>query len=216
MKKNDLKLISSFIGTKDIKQEMNFALVARGAVYATDTRKAIKLNYSEIGGGNALVHKKLLDGLCNALRKDEKLFYDNNCLHTDNIKLNIDTAYYLEDENGKNKIGAKAENYPDLEKVINIKLPFHFTLDNINNLQWELTQKNCFIADVHLNPVIAYNDCSFFDVYYKPQTKNEKEEIETATVKIVASKTDENGVIYNKFTAVFMGVVFESKAKGEL
>ena len=77
----------------------------------------------------------MLDGLCNALGKDEKLFYDNNCLHTDNIKLNIDTAYYLEDESGKNKIGAKAENYPDLEKVINIKLPFHFTLDNINNLQ---------------------------------------------------------------------------------
>ena len=50
----------------------------------------------------------------------------------------------------------------------------------------------------------------------KRETENEKEEIETATVKIVASKTDENGVIYNKFTAVFMGVVFESKAKGEL
>lgn len=215
MKKNDLKLISSFIPNKDMKQELKFALVKRGAIYATDTRKAIQFNYSEIGGGKALIHKKLLDGLCNALGKDERLFYNDGFLHTDNIKLNIDTAYYLEDENGKNKIGAKAENYPDIENVVNIQLPFHFTLDNINNLQWELTQKNCFIADVHINPVIAYNDCKFFDIYYKPQMKNEKDQIKTATVRVVGLASDENGVIYKKFIAVFMGTVFESKAKEE-
>lgn len=45
--------------------------------------------------------------------------------------------------------------------------------------------------------------------------KNEKEQIETATVKIVASKTDENGVINIEFIAIFMGTVFESKAKEE-
>lgn len=50
MKKNDLKLISSFIPNKDMKQELKFALVKRGAIYATDTRKAIQFNYSEIGG----------------------------------------------------------------------------------------------------------------------------------------------------------------------
>lgn len=214
MTKQNLKLLTSFIDNKNPKQELNFALVGRGAIYATDTRKAIQLNYKEING-NALMRKKLLEGLSAILGKDERLFFDNNYLHTDNIKFSIDTAYYLEDEDGKHKIGAKADNYPNINKILNQKLPFHFTLDNINNLQWELTQKNCFIADVHLNPVIAYNDCKFFDIYYKPQIKNEKEQIETATVKIVASKTDENGVINIEFIAIFMGTVFESKAKEE-
>ena len=214
MKKNDLKLISSFIANKDAKQELNFALVGNGAIYATDTRKAIQFNFKEIRG-KALIHKKLFKGLEAILGKDEYLHFENDCLHTDNVKLNIDTGYYIEDENGKNKIGAKAEHYPDINRIIDMQLPNHFALESIDDLQWELTQKNCFIDDLHLNPVISYNDCSMFDIYYKPQMVNEKQELETATVKIVANKADENGVVFTQFIAVFMGRKFESKAKQE-
>lgn len=214
MTKIDIKLLTSFIDNKNPKQELNFALVGAGAFYATDTRKAIQLNFKDIYG-KALIHKKLLEGLGATLGKDERLFFEKDYLYANNVKFNIDTGYYVEDENGKNKQGAKTSDYPDINKIIQMRLPFHFTLDNINNLQWELTQKNCFIADKHLNPVISYNDCKFFEIHYKPQTKNEKGIIETATVKIIAQASDENGVIYNKFIAVFMGTEFESKAKEE-
>lgn len=214
MKKNDLKLVTSFIANKDAKQELNFALVGNGAIYATDTRKAIQFNFKEIRG-KALIHKKLFKGLEAILGKDERLHFEYDCLHTDNVKLNIDTGYYIEDENGKNKIGAKAEHYPDINRIIDMQLPNHFALESIDDLQWELTQKNCFIDDLHLNPVIAYSDCSMFDIYYKPQMVNEKQELETATVKIVAQKADENGVVFTQFIAVFMGRKFESKAKQE-
>lgn len=214
MYKNDLKLISSFIDNKNPKQELNFALVGNGAIYATDTRKAIQFNFKEIRG-KALIHKKLFKGLEAILGKDERLHFEYDYLHTDNVKLNIDTGYYIEDENGKNKIGAKAEHYPDINRIIDMQLPNHFALESIDDLQWELTQKNCFIDDLHLNPVIAYSDCSMFDIYYKPQMVNEKQELETATVKIVAQKADENGVVFTQFIAVFMGRKFESKAKQE-
>lgn len=215
MRKQDIKLITSFIDNKNPKQELNFALVRNGAIFATDTRKAIQFNHQEVRG-NALMHKKLLQGLSTILGKDERLFFENGYFYTDNVKFNIDTSYYVEDENGKNKIGAKADCYPDINTIINKQLPYHFTLENINNLQWELTQKNCFIADIHLNPVIAYNDCSLFDIYYEPQKRGKNDFIETATVKIVAQKSDDNGVVYTQFIAVFMGTVFESKAKEEI
>lgn len=73
MTKQNLKLLTSFIDNKNPKQELNFALVGRGAIYATDTRKAIQLNCKEING-NALMHKKLLEGLSAVLGKDERLF----------------------------------------------------------------------------------------------------------------------------------------------
>ena len=187
MYKNDLKLISSFIDNKNPKQELNFALVGNGAIYATDTRKAIQFNFKEIRG-KALIHKKLFKGLEAILGKDERLHFEYDCLHTDNVKLNIDTGYYIEDENGKNKIGAKAEHYPDINRIIDMQLPNHFALESIDDLQWELTQKNCFIDDLHLNPVIAYSDCSMFDIYYKPQMVNEKKNLKQQQLKLLHKK----------------------------
>jgi hypothetical protein len=215
MNKNNLKLITPFIDNKNLNKELNFALIQNGAIYATDTRKAIKFNFEEIKG-KSLIHKKLFKALEAIVHKDEILRFENDYLYTDNVKLKIDTAYYIEDEEGKHKIGARAEDYPDISEIIDIQLPYHFVIEDIKDLQWELTQKNCFIDDLHLDPVIVYNDCSIFDIYYKPQMINEKEQLESATVKIIAKKTDENGELNTQFIAVFMGREFESKAKEEL
>lgn len=214
MFKKDLKLIDAFISAKNPKIELSFAKMQRGAIIATDTRKAIKFNFDELNG-TGLVHKKLLKGFEATLGKDEKVFFEDGYLHTSDVKLAIDTGYFVEDENGKNKLGAKYEAYPNLDTVLNMQLPFHFMLESIDDLQFELAQKDCYIDDLHLNAIIAYNDCSVFDIYYKPQMVNEKEQIETATVKIKAQKADDNGVLKEQFIVVIMGRVFESKAKQE-
>ena len=214
MRKQDLKLITAFIDEKNPKLELNFAKVIDGAIVATDTRKVIQFNVEGIFG-NKLIHKKLFKGLENILGQSEKLHFKDGYLHTDIVKFGIDTGYFVEDEDGKHKLGAKALDYPNTKTITDMRLPQHFTLEDINDLHYELAQKNCFIDDVHLNPVIAYSSCNMYDIYYKPQSVNEKEKIETATVKIVAKKADDNGVIFTQFVAVFMGRVFESQAKQE-
>lgn len=211
MRKQDLNLILPFIDEKNPKLELNFAKVIDGAIVATDTKKVIQFNVKGIFG-NKLIHKKLFKGLANILGQSERLHFKDGYLHTDIVKFGVDTGYFVEDEDGKHKLGAKASDFPDTKTITNMHLPYHFTLDNINDLHYELAQKNCFVDDIHLNPVIAYSACKMYDIYYKPQTVNEKNHIETATVKIVATKTDSNGVIFTQFIAVFMGRVFESQA----
>lgn len=214
MFKRDLKLIDAFISLKNGKAELSFAKVQRGAIIATDTKKMIKFNCGEINGAG-LVHKKLLKGFESTLGKDEKVHFEDGYFFASDVKLAIDTGYCVEDENGKNKLGAKYSDYPNMEDVLAMQLPYHFVLESIDDLQFELAQKDCYIDDLHLNAMIAYNDCSIFDIYYKPQTVGEKEQIKTATVKIVAQKADENGVLIEQFIVVIMGRVFESKAKQE-
>jgi hypothetical protein len=212
MKKQDLKLISSFIGEKNGKTELAFAKVEYGAIIATDTRKVIKFNVKDLMG-KGLIHKKLLKAFESIVYKDEIIrFEDNNFIASD-VRFNIDTGYFVEDEDGKHKLGAKYEDYPAVDTVFKMSVPYHFTIESIEDLQFELAQKNCFIDDIHLNPIISYSNCSMFDIYYMPQRVEENGDIETATVKIVAQKADDDGVVFTQFIAVIMGRKFESKAK---
>lgn len=212
MKKQDLKLITSFISEKNGKTELAFAKIENGAIVATDTRKAIKFNVKELMG-RGLIHKKLLKAFEGITHKDEIIQFEDNHFIASDVKLSIDTGYYVEDENGKNKLGAKYEAYPMIETAFAMSVPYHFTIESIEDLQFELAQKNCFIDDLHLNPIISYNDCSMFDIYYMPQRVEANGDIETATVKIVAQKADDDGVVFTQFIAVIMGRKFESKAK---
>lgn len=211
LRKNDLKLIGAFINTKNTKAELSFAITQSNRICATDTMKLIQFNVRGLQGGG-LIHKQLLKGMETILKRDEVLFFEDDYFCTDSVKLRIDTGHYVEDENGKHKIGAKWQDYPMIDTTLNTRLPYHFMLESINDLQFELAQKDCYIDDVLLNPVISYSDCKFYDVYYQPQRVVAENKVETATVKIVAKKADENGVVYTQFIAVFMGRVFESKA----
>lgn len=212
MRKQDLKLIASFIGEREIKQELGFAKVENGAIFATDTRKAIKFNVKDLLG-KGLIHKKLLKGFESILGKDEIVHFEDNSFLSESVKMKIDTGYYVEDEDGKHKIGAKYEDYPTLSTAFEISVPYHFVIDDIQDLQFELAQKDCYIDDIHLNQIISYSGCNIFDVHYMPQRTKEDGKIETATVKIVANKTDDDGVMFVQFVAIIMGREFESKAR---
>ena len=215
MKKQDLKLISAFIDDKNPKQELNFAKVVDGAIIATDTRKVIQFYFKELDGAGGLIHKKLLKGFESTLGKDEFIHFENGYLFTSDVKLNIDTGYFVEDEDGKNKLGAKYGAYPNTSTALSMKLQHHFTLESIDDLQLELAQRDCYIHDAHLNAMIAHNDGNVYEIQYKPQTVDADERIETATVRIVAKNTDDDGVVFTQYVAVIMGREFESKAKQE-
>ena len=75
-----------------------------------------------------------------------------------------------------------------------------------------MSQKNCFIDDNLLNPIIEYSkSCSGFEIFYEQQTKDD-ERTNTGKVKIVGlySTDDETDLV--RFTTVIMGREFESKA----
>jgi hypothetical protein len=210
MKKNDLKLIGAFIDSKNPKAASNYALVKPSGIYATDTRKAIRFCFYGLDNVG-LIHKKLLKGFESILGKDEVVSYKDGYFYVQEAKLPIDTSYHFV-ENEK-RYGVHPTDYVDIDKIINQDLPNHFVLEDISDIQFELAQKNCFIDDVHLNPIISFTDCSYFDIFYKPQAKDEQEKmIDTGIVKIVGSRHDSDGVMNVCFIAVIMGRTFESKA----
>ena len=70
MNKNDLKLISSFIDSKNPKVELNFAHLKDDGIYATDTRKLIKFCVPMLGL-DLLLEKRILNGFVSTLGKDD-------------------------------------------------------------------------------------------------------------------------------------------------
>lgn len=208
MKKNDLKLIGAFIDNKNPKPELNFGLIKQGVIYATDTRKAIGFRFDKLNK-SGLIHKKVLKGFESFLSKDERFDYQDGYFFTNLVKFAIDGAFSFEQE-GEIK-GIHHSNYPDLDDLLNIKLPYHFKLETLDDIAWELTQKNCFIDDMHLNPIISFNECTSFDIFYRPQEARENES-DTGMVKIVGLAADESGTLDVAFTAVITGRKFESKA----
>ena len=75
MTKNDLKLISAFIDTKNPKAELNFAHLKEDGIYATDTRKLIKFCVPMLGLG-LLLEKRILNGFVSTLGKDDFVSID--------------------------------------------------------------------------------------------------------------------------------------------
>ena len=75
MNKNDLKLISAFIDTKNPKAELNFAHLKDDGIYATDTRKLIKFCVPMLGL-DLLLEKRILNGFISTLGKDDFVSID--------------------------------------------------------------------------------------------------------------------------------------------
>ena len=110
-------------------------------------------------------------------------------------------------KNGTAKLNCDTFDYSDavgvdFDYILNQKFSNQFFLESIDDLQFELAQRNCFIDEEHINPIIAYAECSGFNIFYNEQK----------VAKIIGrySTEDESNIV--KFTAVIMGRTFESKA----
>ena len=96
MNKNDLKLISAFIDTKNPKAELNFAHLKEDGIYATDTRKLIKFCVPMLGL-DLLLEKRILNGFVSTLGKDDFVSIDGfGFIRTGSVKMNCDTFSYDE------------------------------------------------------------------------------------------------------------------------
>ena len=203
MTKNDLKLISAIIDTKNPKAELNFAHLKEDGIYATDTRKLIKFCVPMLGL-DLLLEKRILNGFISTLGKDDFVSIDGfGFIRTGSVKMSCDTFSYDE------------VKPIDFDKSMDIQFDNHFFLESIDDLQFELAQRNCFIAEEHLNPIIAFAECNGFYISYNQQKETVENDVKTkhnGIVKIVGrySTEDESNLV--KFIAVVMGRTFESKA----
>lgn len=218
LSKNDLKLIGAFIDSGSAKNELNFAKFGGGAIVATDTKKAIRFNY-DMAQSVGLMHKKLLKGFEGTMKKNDEATIEDGFLISKFVKIRIDTGFNEvvdgEDVTKQKANGASALRFPNIDDVVNKMILNHFTLESIDDLHFELSQRDCFIDDVHLNPIISFSNCSEYDIYFEPQREvieDDGKRIERGIVKIIG-KTVVDGAINNKFVAVVMGRTFKSKAK---
>lgn len=198
LEKIDLKCIGAFIGTKNPKVELNYALVGRGGIFATDTRKAIMFHDSELNFGDILTHRKLLKGFESIMSKDSQASFDvrgsATCIECESTSMALDTATF-------------DFKYPDSEKILDKKLPHHFKLSGLGDILFELSEKFCFIDSFHLSPLIDHSGGDWYDIFYSPMSEDDM-----GMVKIVATKViDEEEVVF--YTAVIMGREFKSQAK---
>ena len=194
MNKNDLKLIGAFIDTKNPKAELNFAHLKEDGIYATDTRKLIKFCVPMLGL-DLLLEKRILNDFISI---DGFGF-----IRTGGTKMSCDTFSYDE-----------VKPF-DFDKSMDIQFDNHFFLESIDDLQFELAQRNCFIDEEHLNPIIAFAECNGFYISYNQQKETVENDVKTkhnGIVKIVDrySTEDESNLV--KFIAVVAGRTFESKA----
>lgn len=203
MNKNDLKLIAAFIDSKNPKLELNYAHLKSDGIYATDTRKLIKFCVPMLGL-DLLLEKRILNGFVSTLGKDDFVSIDGfGFIRSGSVKMNCDTFSYDE------------VKPVDFDKIMDQEFDNHFFLETINDLQFELAQRNCFIDEEYLNPIIAFAECNGFYISYNQQKETVEEDVKTkhnGIVKIVGRYSTEDEPNLVKFIAVVMGRTFESKA----
>ena len=199
MEKRDLKLLMEFIAKGYPKIELNYACVGRGGIFATDTRRAIMFHNSELRFGDMLVHKKLLKGFEGLMKKDDRASFIVNgsktCLEFDGTALVLDTATF-------------EHKFPDDSNILDQKLDHHFVLSDLSDINFELSQKYCFIESAFLYPLMEHSGCDKYDVFYSAQNEEN-----FGMVKIVGTKADEEEGDVVFYTAVIMGREFKSQAK---
>lgn len=204
MTKNDLKLIGAFIDTKNLKEDLNYAHLLEDGIYATDTRKAIHFNIPMLNL-NCFLHKKLLAGFISAVKPDDNITIDGQGFIRvgRSFKMNCNTFPDI-------------DNQPtSIKKILNPQFEYKISLDNIDDIQFELTQKNCFIDDMHLIPIIEYSNCNRYEIFYNKQ-KIEDGKTNTGMVKIIGIYDTEDEANLVKFTAVVMGREFKTQALEQL
>lgn len=204
MTKNDLKLIHSCIATGAPKFELDFALVSDDGFYATDTKRAIHFNVPMLGCEGALLHKKLLNGFTSLMSKDDSATIGaDGFLHCGLVQMDCNTIDFQD------------YKFPDVKRIVNQTLEYGFTLNDISDLQFELSQKDCFIDSSLLSPIIEYSDCSSYAVSFNKQ-KTEGDTTSTGIVKIIGLYNTEEISGLTLFTAVIIGREFKEKAKEQL
>jgi hypothetical protein len=204
MTKSDLNLIEKFIDTKNPKRELNYAYLGEDGIYATDTRIAIHFHASWLGL-NMLLHKKLLKGFISALSSDSIVSIDGNGFMraNDGFKISCDTW------------DGEKFNFPDMKKMFNVEFKYKMTLEDISDLHFELSQRNCFVDDARLYPVIEFGDCKYYEVFFNEQVIKDNH-TNTGLVKIVGIFNDDEEVDKVKFTALIMGREFQTKTQEQL
>ena len=192
MTKKLLKLMHAFIDTNNPKRELNFALVDFDdrIIVATDSRRIIKVNipHDNIQNchGKHLVHKKIISAMEKLADKDGDYSFQNNNIVIDGNKVSID-AYLHE------------FHYPDHDRIFGVKTDDSFTLDHLNQIDFELTHLNCHINNSYIVPLKAYGAESGFSVWYRSQT------IDNAGI-VRIQHNDENHIV---FDAIIMGEEFK-------
>lgn len=199
MTKNDLNLIYAFVDAKNPKIELNFAHLKDDGIYTTDTRKLIKFSIPMLDL-DLLLEKRILKGFISTVGKDDIVTIDGfGFIRNGDVKMSCDTFVH--------------EVKPvDYNRILNQSFDNHFFLESIEDLQFKLAQRNCFIDEEHLNPIIAYAECTGFNIFYSGQKETIENDVKTkhnGVVKIVGRYSESNIV---KFTAIVMGRTFESKA----
>lgn len=204
MTKNDLKLIGAFIDTKNLKEDLNYAHLLDDGIYATDTRKAIHYNIPMLNL-DICVHKKILAGFANILGKDNTA--------------SINGYGYLIMDSG---IKMKCDNLPDMEyekadmkRILKGQYEYKIELKEIDDIHFELTQKECFVDDIHLNPIIEHANCNRYTIFFNKQ-KTIDDTVNTGKVKIIGLCDTEDEKDLVKFTAIISGREFKSTTQEQL
>ena len=208
MTKNDLNLIAAFVDVNNPKVELNFAYLGKDGIYATDTRKMIFFPIPMLDS-DLFLHKKLLKGFASTVSKDEDISIDGlGYIRSMSCKMSCDTWNY----------STQPKNI-DYDKILNIELSHKFTLESINDLQFELSQRNCFIDSVHLDPIIENSECSKYHIQYEQQ-KEITDENGTSTksgmLKITGLYSTEDEKDLVRFAAIVHGRTFKTEAKQDL
>ena len=155
-------------------------------------------------GLGLLLEKRILNGFVSTLGKDDFVSIDGfGFIRAGGVKMSCDTFSYDE------------VKPVDFDRIMDQEFDNHFFLETIEDLQFELAQRNCFIDEEHLNPIIAFAECTGFYISYNQQKETIENDVKTkhnGIVKIVGrySTEDESNLV--KFIAVVMGRTFESKA----
>lgn len=203
MTKNDFNLIHAFIAKSFPKLELNYAMVSNDGIYATDTRKAIKFCIPMLGCSNVMAAKKVVKCVAGMADKDDIASIDaNGVVHIYNEMISLDNL-------------SLEFNPIDFDRILNEPLEYGFKLDDIDDIHFELTQKECFVDDVHLLPIIEYANCDRYVISFNKQ-KIDGDNINTGRVKIVGLYDIEEERDLVKFEAVVMGREFTTKAKEQL
>lgn len=203
LSKKDFKLIGAFVDKGNPKEELNFALIGNGAIVATDTRRVISFNVPDLVFEPILSYKRVLKLVEQLMGKDDFVSISSvGSVDVGFISLPLSNANLDVFEKGEFK-------YPDMANVLEKKLAFHFKLDSLKDIVFELSQKNCFIESAYLYPLMEHDDADWYEVFYDVQDGET-----SGMVRIIAMRVIDD-VEQRLYTAAVMGRVFISEAKGE-
>lgn len=205
MTKNDLKLIGSFIDNNGAKEDLNYAHLKEDGIYATNTRKAIHFSIPMLNL-NMYLHKKILAGFEKIVAKEDRVTIDGyGNIRIDNFtKMSCDTF-----PDGRN------DNNTNIKNIFNTEFKYQINLKDIDDIHFELTQKECYIDDVHLNSIIEYGGCNRYIIFYNKQTITDGT-TNTGMAKIVGLIDTEEEADIVKFSAIVMGREFKTQANEQL